>query len=217
MSATILNVEGFKLMLGINDENSSFISIPSPFPPENHQIMAFPVAKMGAATIDQDLPKLAEAVRSILAQHPQDKGIIHAKTFKIANYLKNNIKSNRLLIHNSEDRIQKLQEHMTSKEPTVLISPSMQEGIDLKDDLSRFQIICKIPYPYLGDPIVKKRMNRWKWWYSLQTAKTIVQSIGRSVRSNEDHATSYILDADWDKFYERHANLLPESFKKSLK
>ena len=131
--------------------------------------------------------------------------------------MKNNIKSNRLLIHNSEDRIQKLQEHMTSKEPTVLISPSMQEGIDLKDDLSRFQIICKIPYPYLGDPIVKKRMNRWKWWYSLQTAKTIVQSIGRSVRSNEDHATSYILDADWDKFYERHANLLPESFKKSLK
>ena len=217
MSATILNVEGFKLMLGISDEDSVFISIPSPFPTENHQIMTFPVAKMGAATIDQDLPKLAEAVKSILAQHSNDKGIIHAKTFKIANYLKNNIKSNRLLIHNSEDRIQKLQEHMTSKEPTVLISPSMQEGIDLKDDLSRFQIICKIPYPYLGDPIVKKRMNRWKWWYSLQTAKTIVQSIGRSVRSNEDHATSYILDADWDKFYERHANLLPESFKKSLK
>jgi len=92
----------------------------------------------------------------------------------------------------------------------------MQEGIDLKGDLSRFQIICKVPYPYLGDKIVKKRMHRWNWWYGLQTAKTIVQALGRSVRSAEDHAVSYILDADWDRFYGKHSDLFPEMFKKSL-
>jgi Rad3-related DNA helicase len=217
MSATILNKEGFCKTLGITEEECEFISIPSPFPPENHPIMAFPIAKMSAATIDQDLPKLAEAVRSILSQHPNEKGIIHCHTFKIAKYLQQHVKSDRLLIHGSEDRIQKLQEHMTSKKATVLLSPSMQEGVDLKDDLSRFQIICKVPYPYLGDKIVKKRMHRWPWWYPLQTAKTIVQSIGRSVRSSEDHAVSYILDADWDRFYSRNDSLFPESFRKSLK
>lgn len=144
--------------------------------------------------------------------------VVHnCHTYKIGRYLKDNIRSKRLLIHGSEDRVQKLQEHISSKEPTVLISPSMQEGVDLKDDLSRFQIICKIPYPYLGDKIVKKRMHRWPWWYPLQTAKTIVQSVGRSVRSFDDHAVSYILDADWTRFYDKSSELFPEGFKKSLK
>lgn len=217
MSATILNKEGFCKTLGITEEECEFISIPSPFPVENHPIYTYPIAKMGAATIDQDLPKLAQAVKAILDQHPNEKGIIHCHTFKIAKYLQQNVRSNRLLIHGSEDRIQKLQEHMASSQPTVLLSPSMQEGVDLKDDLSRFQIICKVPYPYLGDKIVKKRMHRWPWWYPLQTAKTIVQSIGRSVRSAEDHAVSYILDADWERFYSRNDELFPVSFRKSLK
>jgi Rad3-related DNA helicase len=172
---------------------------------------------MSAGTIDQDLPKLAQAVKAILAQHPNDKGIVHCHSYKILNFLKNNVRSDRLITHGAEDRIQKLQEHMSSKKPTVLLSPSMQEGIDLKDDLSRFQIICKVPYPYLGDKIVKKRMTRWTWWYPLQTAKTIVQSIGRSVRSQNDHAVSYILDADWDRFYSKNEELFPKSFQKSLK
>jgi len=217
MSATILNREGFCKTLGITEDQCSFISIPSPFPPENHPIMAFPIAKMSASTIDQDLPKLAEAVRSILAQHPNEKGIIHCHTFKIAKYLQQHVKSPRILIHGSEDRIQKLQEHMTSPKPTVLLSPSMQEGVDLKGDLSRFQIICKVPYPYLGDKIVKKRMHRWTWWYPLQTAKTVVQALGRSIRSSDDHAVSYILDADWHRFYDKHSELFPESFKKSIR
>jgi len=217
MSATILNKDGFCQMLGISKDDCEFISIPSPFPSENHPIFTYPVAKMTAANIDQDLPKLAEAVKAILDQHPTDKGVIHCHTYKIAKYLKDNIKSDRLLIHGSEDRIEKLKQHISSQKPTVLLSPSMQEGVDLKDDLSRFQIICKVPYPYLGDKIVKKRMNRWSWWYPLQTAKTIVQSVGRSVRSFNDHAVSYILDADWERFYQKNSEIFPESFRKSLK
>lgn len=216
MSATILNKEGFCKTLGISAADCEFISIPSPFPAENHPVFAYPIARMGSATIDQDLPKLAEAVRAIIAQHPNEKGVIHAHTFKIAKYLKDNIKSDRLITHGSEDRIQKLQEHMSSSRPTVLISPSMQEGVDLKDDLSRFQIICKVPYPYLGDKIVKKRMHRWNWWYGLQTAKVVVQALGRSVRSQTDHAVSYILDADWERFYGKHKDLFPDNFRKSL-
>ena len=88
----------------------------------------------------------------------------------------------------------------------------MSEGVDLKGESSRFQIICKIPYPYLGDKLVKKRMNKWQWWYPLQTAKTIVQSVGRSIRSNDDHAVTYILDAGWDYFWSKNKNIFPPDF-----
>jgi len=120
MSATILNKEGFCKTLGITEEDCVFISIPSPFPPENHPIFAYPIAKMSAGTIDQDLPKLAQAVKAILDQHPNDKGIVHCHSYKILNFLKNNVKSSRIITHGSEDRIQKLQEHMSSSKPTVL-------------------------------------------------------------------------------------------------
>ena len=107
--------------------------------------------------------------------------------------------------------------HQTDPRPTVLLSPSMAEGVDLKGDASRFQVICKIPYPYLGDKLVKKRMNKWKWWYPLQTAKVIVQSVGRSIRNEDDHAITYILDAGWDYFFKKHNAVFPKDFKNCLK
>ena len=144
--------------------------------------MFFPAGKMSASHIDNTLPKLATMVTAILEEHKDEKGIIHCHSYKIAKYLKNNIKSRRLLIHNSENRDEILQKHIDSKKDTVLLSPSMAEGVDLKGDLSKFKIICKVTFPYLGDAIVKKRMNKRETWYTLQTAKTIVQSVGRSVR-----------------------------------
>ena len=217
MSATILDKEGFCKTLGISPEEASFISLPSPFPTENRPIFSFAIGKMSYKEIDRTLPKLAEAIESILEQHKDEKGIIHAHSYKIANYLKRNIKSRRILIHDSSNREEILNKHINSSKPTVLLSPSMTEGVDLVDESSRFQVVCKVPYPYLGDKLVKKRMNKWKWWYPLQTAKTIVQSVGRSIRSNEDHAVTYILDSDFGYFYSRNKQYFPPGFQSCLK
>ena len=105
---------------------------------------------------------------------------------------------------------------MGAEEPTVLLSPSMQEGVDLRGDYSRFQIICKVPFPYLGDKVVKKRMSKWPEWYSTQTAKTVIQAVGRSVRSEDDHAVTYILDEGWRYFYNRHKEYFPQDFRECL-
>jgi len=203
-------------LCGVDEQQASYCFTPSPFPHENHPIIYTGVGSMGNADIDQTLPRLAEAVKAILQEHKTEKGIIHTNSFKIAWYLKKNIKTNRLLIHDSTDRELVLKKHMTSSNPTVLLSPSMTEGVDLKDDLSRFQIICKIPYPFLGDTLIRKKMNKWDWWYDMQTAKTIVQATGRSIRNEHDRATTYILDSLWERFYKKNERLFPENFKKSI-
>jgi Rad3-related DNA helicase len=217
MSATILNKEAFCESLGIDQKDVGFISVPTPFPLENRPIFYAPVGKMSRNSIDDTLPKLAEAVKAILDNHPDEKGIIHAHTFKIAQYLKRTLRSRRIIIHDSSNREEILQKHINSKKPTVLISPSMTEGVDLKGETSRFQIICKIPYPYLGDKLCRKRMNKWSWWYPMQTTKTIVQATGRSVRSMDDFAVTYILDADWGRFYSQNKMMFPQSFRESIK
>ena len=105
-----------------------------------------------------------------------------------------------------------LQKHIKSKLPTILISPSMTEGVDLKGKLSEFQILCKVPFPYLGDKVVKKKMSKWKWWYNTQTIRTIIQSIGRSIRSKDDKAVTYILDSDWKRIKSMCRNDFPKDF-----
>lgn len=217
LSATIVNKDVFCQSLGIKQDDVEFISIDSPFPVENRPIYYVPVGNMNQGAIDDSLPKLVEMIRLLLDQHKGQKGIIHTHTFKIATYIKNNIKSSRLISHDSTNRDAMVQKHMNSTKGTVLLSPSLSEGIDLKDDLSRFQIICKIPYPYLGDKLVKKRMSKQNLWYPFQTAKTIVQSVGRSIRNENDHAVTYITDGNWEKFFTQNKDMFPDSFKRALK
>ena len=216
MSATVLDPNSFATSLGISEEECEIIRIPSPFPVENRPIFQSTIGSMSSSQIQYSLPKLKSAVEAILEEHKGQKGIIHCHTYKIANFLKRSIKSKRLLSHGSDNRDAVLEKHIRSKSDTVLLSPSMTEGVDLKGDLSKFQIICKIPYPYLGDPIVKKRMNKNKGWYALQTAKSIVQSCGRSIRNKEDEAVTYILDNDWHNFFRKNKNIFPEDFKKAI-
>ncbi len=212
MSATLIQTDRFLEMVGVNKSNAAAISIPSPFPIENRPTLFVPIGKMTAREIDHSLPILANAVRKILEAHKKEKGIIHTHSYKIANYLKKNIKSRRLLLASPDNRDQIIRKHMTGTSPTVLISPSMTEGIDLEGDASRFQVICKVPYPYLGDKLVKKRMHKWKWWYPFQTSKTVIQAMGRSVRSDTDSAVTYILDSDWERFYANNKQLFPSDF-----
>ena len=67
-----------------------------------------------------------------------------------------------------------------------------------------------------GSWIDNDKDGKWKWWYPLQTAKTIVQAAGRSVRSNDDHAVTYILDSDWEYFYRRNKIFFPKGFRDTI-
>lgn len=216
MSATVVDKDVFCASIGLKPEEVAYMRIPSPFLAENHPIHYIPVGSMSKDSIDKTLPILAETVTMLLEKHKDVKGIIHAVNYKIAKYLMENVKSNRLLTHESHNRGEVLKKHYESSEPTVLLSPSMSEGVDLSDDASRFQILCKMPYPYLGDLVVKKRMEKNKSWYSYMTAKSLIQAFGRSIRNDKDHAISYVLDSDWDRFYSRNRTLFPEIIQKSI-
>lgn len=216
MSATVIDKDVFCSTIGVDPKDVAFLSIPSPFPVENRPVHFIPVGKMSMRHIDETLPALVDAVKIILDEHANDKGIIHCVNFRIARHLAESINSPRLLTHDSYNRAEVLERHMTSKDPTVLVSPSMVEGVDLYDDSSRFQVLCKLPFPYMGDKMVEKRMKSDPRWYPYQTAKAIIQAFGRSVRNENDHAVSYILDEDWRYFFKMNSKLFPADFVRSL-
>lgn len=217
MSATILDKDVFCKSLGLDPINVAFMRIESPFAVDNRPIHIMPVGSMSRRAIESTLPKMVEAVKFILDQHKEEKGIIHCVNYRIANHLLENVDDHRLVTHDAKNRDQILKMHEESDQPTVLVSPSMMEGVDLSGDKSRFQILCKIPFPFLGDEVVKKRMEKNPAWYNYKTVMMVVQAFGRSVRNERDHAVSYVLDSDWERFYRNSRKMFPGEFLKAIR
>lgn len=216
MSATVLNKEAYCESIGINPDEAAFISIDSPFPLENRPVVYVPAGKMTKDELIATLPKQVKIIDELLKDHEGDKGVIHSRTYQISNHLMKHVKGRRLITHESGNREDIIEEFIQSNKDLVLVSPSSTEGLDLKGDLSRFQIICKVYWPYLGDKLVRKRMNKYKRWYAYQAAKAIVQAVGRSVRTEDDYAVTYILDSSWEPFYYKNKDLFPQYFKDAL-
>lgn len=210
MSATILDKNSFCRSLGLDLDKTEYIALPSTFPVENRAIHYMPVGKMSMRDVDDTLPRLVQAVKALLEVHSDQKGIIHTTNFRVAHHLRDSLRDPRLLVHGSEDRDEVLRRHHDSPEPTVLVSPSMTEGISLDDDLSRFQIIAKLPYPNLGDRALKKRCDRDPWYYDYLTTRSFVQAVGRSVRNEKDWAVTYVLDGCFEAFLRKNKRILPQ-------
>ncbi|MGB8937913.1 MAG: helicase C-terminal domain-containing protein [Candidatus Nitrosopolaris sp.] len=81
---------------------------------------------------------------------------------------------------------------------------------------SRFQIITKVPYSDLGDRWINEKRKISGQWYNWQTALRLVQGYGRSIRSKEDYAVTYVLDSGLEKFVKRNRNILPDWFTQAI-
>ena len=54
-------------------------------------------------------------------------------------------------------------------------------------------------------------------WYSWQTGLRLVQAYGRSVRSKDDWATTYVLDSAFGNFVARNKQIIPEWFTAAIR
>lgn len=217
LSATILDKSFYLKSIGLDPAKTAFLTIDSPFDTKNKPIFYIPVGKMSYAHIETSLPKVVDMVDELLRSHPTEKGIVHCVNFRVAEAIAAGIKDPRLLVQTRDINRDKLLEmHKASTGPTVIVSPSMTEGVDLKDELSRFQIFCKVPFPSLADEVIKKKSEKDDRYYPYVTAQSIVQATGRSVRNEQDWAVTYILDECATDFFRRSSHLFPRSFLDAL-
>ena len=194
----------------------------SPFPVERRRIDYRPVGALSKATLPELEPALFDEVAAIIAHHRTEKGLVHAASYVAARRLLAHLADHApeharrvIFVESSDAKARALEHHRVSPLPTVLLSPSLREGVDLPDDFLRFQIVTKMPYPDLGDPWTAARQQRDPRWYALETAKALVQAYGRSCRHAADHGVTYILDGQFARFVQRYRPLLPAWFREA--
>lgn len=166
-------------------------------------------------------PKICQLVYDIM-ENPSYKnlhGIIHTASYENAKYLYENAPKSvrrRLMMYEESKGKEKTIEDFKKKPDTVLLGPTLTEGVDLPGDLCRFMCIIKMPYPSLGDPLIKAKRNLFPGWYESMTANTIIQSVGRGNRTPDDWCVTFILDDCFSDLYKVTWQQFPEEFRKRL-
>lgn len=216
MSATVIDREVYCREIGVDPAETFFVKVPSTFPAKNRPIYRRYVGSMKREKIQETLPSMLDAIRDILDKHPKRRGIIHTHTEVIANYIKEHLPEERLTFNKDfPDAKSAIAEH-ASKEGSFLVASGLREGIDLSDDLSRVQVFCKVPWPNLGDKRVARKTAISQQWYIYHTVLMFVQAYGRSVRHKDDRAITYVLDSDFDGFYNQAKHFIPKHVKEAI-
>jgi len=217
MSGTILDKNLFCQLNGLDVEKAVYYSIESPFPVKNRPIYYMPVGKMSFKQKEETFERYIPYIKKILDKYSTSKGVIHTNSFELSNWIQKSIKDKRLIFHDSTNKDEMLKMHCESDKPTVIVSPSMDTGVSFDDDLARFQIIAKIPYPTLGSQKNKMRQSNNPDWYAWKTVSGIIQMSGRPVRSNKDYADTIIIDGSFGDVMKHSSQFLPDWVQNAIK
>lgn len=237
MSATLGSKQALCAELGIPESEALYIEVDTPFPPERSPIIAMPMLDLTYTKKKANFPKIGPLVDMIMEEHKGERGIIHAASYEFANEVYRGVNNDhraRLLYKDMEaldaglsgksakygrrfSNADLLKMHHAGERPhSVLLSPSMMEGVDLFDDLSEFQIILKMPWASLGDPRVKRKRELDDNWYTNKVWIHVMQASGRSTRHEQDESVTYILDQSFPHSFKAWKHNLPAWFTKRV-
>jgi ATP-dependent DNA helicase DinG len=221
-SATILNPEEFEQTVGLLDfldkDEIEFLTVPSTFPAENRPIIDATVGPLSAQHVQVNMPKAIRAVEEILRKEAGNVAI-HTHSYQHQRNLVEGISEefkSRLIVHSSRDREERLEEWIQSR-GKVFVSVAFNEGQDWKYEICSAQILLKVPFPDLGDPRVKRRLELgYRGWYWNQAMMEVIQAYGRAIRADDDKARFYVIDGSFTRLLHDCWKSIPDWFKDAL-
>jgi len=217
MTATMGSPKDFMRNHGL--KNAKYFKMDSHFAWEKSPIIFYPGKKLSARYLEENIEWAIEKTVELLNSHQDQRGIIHTGSYELGervwSKLPREIRKRVLTYRGSEEKDKIIKKH--KKNPgAVLMGPSLLEGLNLADDDSRFQIFLKVPYPHLGDRYVKAKLEDSQKWYNWKTSISVLQGAGRSIRTPEDWAVTYLLDGNFADLLKAAGDQFPPEFKSRL-
>ena len=202
MSATIGDFGTYAKIAGLDKKECRAIALPSTFDFSKSPIVVSDKNWMTYESKKTAIVEIAKQAACICADNKDVRGIIQTGTYENARALMaampDDVASRCLQYNSAAEKTKMLEEFMRrsadSRDNSILIGPTLIEGLNFPDNVCRFQICVKVPYACLGSEYVRKKMEHVDGWYVYDVLNKLCQGIGRGVRSKNDWCKTYILD-----------------------
>lgn len=213
MSATALRI---KDSLKIKDSDCETITVPYIFDLKNRPVYAITsLPSLNMNTFDKSFPLYVKMFDDIMDNYDIGTNVlVHSVSYKNAELLKVQSRHKNRMIIPTKDQIRDIKS--IAGNGNILVSPSMIEGVDLAEGLANVQFFFKVPWPYLGDTWISKKLDMDTDWYSYTAMLNIIQGSGRGIRGPEDKADTFILDSGFKRLVNQTEHLTPTWFKNTL-
>lgn len=233
MSATIisasrlmedLGIDNWQVMIEGGDTRPAtwgLVEVPMTFPVENRPIIAAGVANMVYKEKDASYPAMAYAIDKVCERHPGERILVHTVSYDLARYLALNVKApgrDKYLYENSASK-DVVVANFKKSDGGIIFAPSLDRGVDFRNDECSVVVVAKVPFPYLGDPQInaKQKAKGGNEWYAVEAIRTLVQMTGRHVRSKTDRGTTYIFDRQFGtNLYKKWKHLFPSWWREAV-
>jgi Rad3-related DNA helicase len=176
--------------------------------------------RMSYKDIEKNLPWLYKKIDEILDDHPNENGIIHSVSYDLCMKIFSNVSAKnkkRLLVYSGSEEKQLVLNTLKTTKNKVVIGPSVLEGFDGFDNITRFIIFAKIPYLSLGDNFIKAKMNLNPLWYAWKASLAVIQGFGRGIRHKDDYCECYLLDGCFSDLFNSSRKSFPQEFINRIK
>lgn len=215
MSGTIIDAGMRAQSWGLEKSGLTWdvVSVPMLWDKKYRPIMVNTVANMKRAEIEKSFPVVMAEMVKICKRHQGENILVHSVSYplmrNIVAWLRREGFKDVISYEGARDRALALQRF--KGQGGIMVAPSMDRGVDLPGDMCGVQIVAKVPYPSLGDPQIRERMELegGARWYAMQTAATLMQMSGRGVRFDGDKCALYVLDSGFDNWWRQWYGLLP--------
>jgi ATP-dependent DNA helicase DinG len=220
MSATITK-EYLVETLALDPKLIKFVSLAPTFPKESKKVIFWSPMSLNYKTLQDDkvVSTLQTRVEKIVNKHSSvgEKGIVLTPSFDLTRKICDKLvwtKDYEVFEHRAGEKLAVILHDFKeyTKGPAVLVSPSLFEGISLDDEISRYQVFVKAPYPSLGDKRMKHILDFYPKIYEFITLLKVIQGCGRSTRSAEDYSVTYMLDTNLQRLWKSQQNIWSEEF-----
>lgn len=195
-----------------------WVELPCDTPVENRPIYLENVKRINNKTTEEEWVGIIEALDKIAGDmlDSEGKGVIHSVSNWLMDYILKYSKYKHLMIPAAGATRLSGIEKFKDADNGILIGPNLSRGINLPDELCRWIIIPKIPYPSLGDPRVQEIMKGGEEQYLVETLSTIIQQCGRGVRHRKDYCKTFILDSGAGYLFKQTSSWLPQWFREAI-
>ena len=201
----------------MDPDRVALVDVGHTFPVENRPLYDVTQGKMTYEHREETLPKIARTIVRVMQEHPDEKGIVHAHSYHIQQKLAEHLDAfgvgGRVRAHGRDSRDADLDSWKATDDPDVFLSVKMEEALDLKGDLARWQVLCKAPFLNTGDSRVAHRLEHGQWaWYYRAALRTVIQACGRVVRAPDDYGATYLADSSLLQLFDRARTDMPDWF-----